>query len=303
MIATAIFVLSFCWGVYGRVAEPPQSFEAASLKLSPPVDPRNARLVGCSGGPGTADPGLYTCRWATLQGLLIEGFDLKLDQLPYSPSGDHSSYDLVARVPPGTSREPFRLMVQDLLAERLKLVFHYEKREVQVYDLKIADRGPKLKESQSELAAEPKAGGGNQPPSAANPTFDEYGFPALPATFRGTMMTYRNGVAQWVARGATMDQWVGDLTRRLGRPVTDLTGLKGKYDFTLYFSAASVGVQEPVNPSRVASPSAAGLIVPEGDLPTIFGVLQSELGLKLAPKKGAIDFLVIDHAEKTPVEN
>jgi uncharacterized protein (TIGR03435 family) len=33
------------------------------------------------------------------------------------------------------------------------------------------------------------------------------------------------------------------------------------------------------------------------------GTLQSQLGLKLEPKKGDVDMIVIDKIEKTPVEN
>jgi len=31
--------------------------------------------------------------------------------------------------------------------------------------------------------------------------------------------------------------------------------------------------------------------------------VQSQLGLKLTPKKGPVDILVVDHMEKTPTEN
>jgi uncharacterized protein (TIGR03435 family) len=37
--------------------------------------------------------------------------------------------------------------------------------------------------------------------------------------------------------------------------------------------------------------------------PTLMAAIQEQLGLKVESKKGAIDVLVIDHAEKLPVEN
>jgi uncharacterized protein (TIGR03435 family) len=37
--------------------------------------------------------------------------------------------------------------------------------------------------------------------------------------------------------------------------------------------------------------------------PNIFESLQTQLGLKLEPKKAMIDILVVDHIEKTPTEN
>lgn len=38
-------------------------------------------------------------------------------------------------------------------------------------------------------------------------------------------------------------------------------------------------------------------------LPDIFTALQSQLGLKLEPKKVTVEIFVVDHMVKTPVEN
>jgi uncharacterized protein (TIGR03435 family) len=39
------------------------------------------------------------------------------------------------------------------------------------------------------------------------------------------------------------------------------------------------------------------------DGPTLFGAVQSQLGLKLESRKRQVDVLVLDHAEKVPTEN
>ena len=38
-------------------------------------------------------------------------------------------------------------------------------------------------------------------------------------------------------------------------------------------------------------------------LPDIFRAIQSQLGLKLEPKKGPVDLVIVDHMEKTATEN
>jgi uncharacterized protein (TIGR03435 family) len=53
---------------------------------------------------------------------------------------------IVAKVPPGTTREQFRVMFQNLLMERFKIVLH-EQRSTEVYDLTIDKGGLKMKPS------------------------------------------------------------------------------------------------------------------------------------------------------------
>ena len=79
---------------------------------------------------------------------------------------------------------------------------------------------------------------------------------------------------------------ISDLVRMLigpvGAPVIDRTGLKGRYDFDLKFASLEASGDEP--------------------LPSIFAVVQEQLGLKLEAIKGPVEVLVIDRAEK-PTEN
>ena len=95
-----------------------------------------------------------------------------------------------------------------------------------------------------------------------------------------------------------MEHLAGLSNSLTGQPVIDSTGLKGKYDFVWTFSSESVGT-----PPVVAQPDDGG-VIPAGEAGiTLFGALERQLGLRLEPRKIAIDAFVIDHAEKTPVEN
>ena len=72
----------------------------------------------------------------------------------------------------------------------------------------------------------------------------------------------------------------------LNASVTDATGLTSKYDFAFTFLPDGI----PASPDSVPPPD-------------IFGALQSQLGLKLEPRKVAMEVIVVDHMEKTATAN
>jgi uncharacterized protein (TIGR03435 family) len=77
------------------------------------------------------------------------------------------------------------------------------------------------------------------------------------------------------------------LSRSLGRPVNDETGLNGQYDFTLLWT-----------PDDTNSPAALA----DATGPSLFTALQDQLGLKLESKKAPVETIVIDHIA-TPSPN
>ena len=106
------------------------------------------------------------------------------------------------------------------------------------------------------------------------------------------------------------------LTNQVGKPVTDATGLTGKYDFTLTFVGGSMGMTPgmpmigvvgppPPPPPGVGGGGGAPNPTSNDDSPglTIFGAVQEQLGLKLDQKKGMVGMLIVDRAEKVPTEN
>jgi len=79
----------------------------------------------------------------------------------------------------------------------------------------------------------------------------------------------------------------GMLSAMFGRPVTDKTGLTGKYDFVMQYKDRwdSDRKDNDTDPT-----------------PPLDHALQDELGLKVEAAKGPVKVLVIDHIEK-PSEN
>jgi len=77
--------------------------------------------------------------------------------------------------------------------------------------------------------------------------------------------------------------WLGQQLQADQRPVVDKTGLDKNYDFTISFA--------PIRPPD-ATPSESET------LPSIFDALKEQLGLKLQPQKGPVEYYVIDHIER-----
>jgi len=216
-------------------------------------------------------------------------------------------------------------MLQNLLAERFKLTLHREKKDLPMYALVVGKNGPKLKESVEEPAPKegdaPKAGG----PAADGPLagaamrrlpMGRDGFPVLPpgAGRAGTMISLTSGNAHMAANGQTMAGLAEMLSNQLDLPVVDMTGLTGKYDFTLTFAPeGGVGLRLPAGiappPPPPPPPGEGGPGMPAASAPdsqsspNLFAALQEQLGLKLEQRKGPVDLLVIDHLEKAPIEN
>ena len=76
------------------------------------------------------------------------------------------------------------------------------------------------------------------------------------------------------------------LSRMTRMPVLDKTGLTGFYQLDLRYANEV---------SKVPDEAEAG--------PSILTAVQEQLGLKLESKKGPVEVLVVDHAERVPVEN
>ena len=313
-IIGAALTLFGCCCILGQTAEAPTVFEVASVKLAPPPDGGRIR-VGCSGGPGSTDPGLYSCFNADISQLVSQAYGLKTYQLSSYASGifvrgDADRFNITAKVPPGATKDQLKLMLQSLLAERFKLKFHYDKKEMQVYDLVVAKGGPKMKESAPQPPAATVGAAFEPPPPPPPPpgggrrmTVGADGFPDLPPARRGgSSMAMMNGRARWSASDVTVDQLVATLSSQVGRPITDSTGLKGKYDFTLTWVADNLGGRGGPGISAAADGGAPAAAEIEGG-PTIFAAVQEQLGLRLEQKKGTVDMFVIDHVEKAPTEN
>jgi uncharacterized protein (TIGR03435 family) len=247
----------------GRLA-----FEVATIKLATQADLQgvygNLFPMIMRGGPGTPRPGQISFRNASFRSILMSAYSLKQYQISGPEWIKTTGFNIEAKVPRGATKEQLKPMLQTLLAERFHLAVHRETRDLPVFALVIAKNGPKL-----TAAKDLEDGGGGFGPWRGNP--------------------------RWVATNVTMRGLAEFLSPLLERPVIDLTGIVGIYDFTLYWAAEYPMV-------RVA-PRVSGAEETPDPAPTIFQAVQEQLGLKLEPRPAPIEILVIDHAEKIPTEN
>jgi uncharacterized protein (TIGR03435 family) len=162
------------------------------------------------------------------------------------------------------SDKQWKVMWQKLLAERFKLSFHRDKKELSVYVLSVSKTGQKLTKSEG----------------------DPNGLPGL----------WFQGLGKLNVSNATMEDFAGLMQSSvLDRPVLDQTGLTGRWNFILNWTPddsqfASFGMKIP--------PPTGGASEP----PALYTAIQEQLGLKLEATKAAADVLVVDHVEK-PSEN
>jgi uncharacterized protein (TIGR03435 family) len=90
-------------------------------------------------------------------------------------------------------------------------------------------------------------------------------------------------------QAVTIDQARRVLTDVLGRPVVDEAGLTGSFDFKLEWTP-----EASPSPDPSQAPPSAG--------ESIFTAIREQLGLNVESKKGPVETIVIEKAEK-PSEN
>ncbi len=301
---------------WAQAPDKPLTFEVASIKHADPPTPNAQGFVmfrGPSGGPGTKDPGRISYPYMSLKSILMIAYDVKNYQISGPDWLDTERFDVTATMPPDTTKEQFRIMLQNLLIERFKMSVHKESKELPMYSLVVNKGGPKMKET--ALTATTDSDGAPPPFPPGPPKMGPDGFPMMSTNGRpGMPMMMMPGRARLMATAQTMQDLATRLTAQLNRPVTDNTGLTAKYDFVLTYAPdpnegpggrgalpVRIGAGVPVPPP---SGGTDGVFAPDGEAPQpLFGALQSQLGLKLEPKKGEVPIVVIDKMEKTPVEN
>jgi bla regulator protein blaR1 len=238
------------------------AFDAASVRPGAPDDVRGSTFEFPPGGLKVTN--------GTLMGIIESAFEVRDFQILGAPGWANSDrYNIVAR---SASDDPAvktgdrsaeikatRQKLQTLLSQRFQLRAHHETRDLPIYALSAGKRGSKLKEGK---ASDAPAG-------------------------------IQKSCGQMTGTRASMANLTTYLSRELGRPVQDRTGLSGSYDFHVDWmpDSGSCAGSTPDNGDTGAAVSPIGG-------PSLFTALQEQLGLKLESTKGPVEVVVIDSVEK-----
>jgi uncharacterized protein (TIGR03435 family) len=268
-------------------------FEVASIRPSVPL------------GQGHVNVGLHI-DGAQVRGISLSlrdylgiAYRMKISQISGPEWITSERFDILATVPGGGTSGQIPEMLQTLLADRFQVKLHREKKEFPVYAL-LPGKGPlKLKEAPPEKDndadnSEPKgtvniAGGGSGDGVGVN-------------LGRGSSYSFANN--RFEATRLTMADFAANLERFADRPIVDMSGLKGRYDFALDFTP------EDYHAMLIRAAISAGVNLPPEALRALDGTSDGalsdslqQLGLKLEARKAPLDVLVIDDAQKTPTAN
>jgi len=202
-------------GIAQRVAAAPLAFEVSTVR---------ANKSGSSSYDSDFNDERLTATNVSLKNVMEEAFGITEESIEGGPKWVESErFDIEAKMDETTAAQIRKLgrkerdaaemkAFEQLLAERFKLAFHWETKEMPVYALVTAKKGPRLHE-----AAKPQGGGASA------------------------------HTGELKAEGITMNDLAHiltqDLSRELGREVVNRTGVQGRYDLELKWTPESRGVQ------------------------------------------------------------
>jgi uncharacterized protein (TIGR03435 family) len=210
-------------------------------------------------------------------------------QLPKWVTTAH--FDIQAKAQGNPTKDQMRLMMQSLLADRFRLVVHYETRQVPVFALLLdvpGKLGPLLQQHADDSPCPTTFRVPSPAPTAPPQTLDT----RFPATCGGIvgMVPSAPGRKRGGARNVSMDLIASSLaggSDGVGRPILDRTGLTGMFDFAIEFVPRFNGSSTP-----------PGNFQPDPTGPTFMEAIKEQLGLKLESQTGPVDVLVIDNVEE-----
>ena len=262
MKKTALLVLLAAVApVFAQQQQP--RFEAAEVRVSP-----TAPGFGQNFG-GVLREGRYVNRDATMLNLISSAYGVSEDNVAGGPGWiSLDLFDVIAKVPEGTTPAAANLMLQSLLSERFGLVVTRGTRPVPRYVLTIGKGGSKLK---------PASGTGNpscqpiqQPPAASPAPADQ---PNIKVACRNLPMAAIADNLHQMANGY------------FDHDVVDQTKLEGSFDFDIEWTGR--GVLAAKGPDGIS----------------VFDAVEKQLGLKVDLQNIPMESFGVERITRKPAPN
>ena len=261
--AAATAVLLVVNTVHAQNSKKPE-FDVATLKAEAPLAPGENYRANL----GSFANGKVTLTNVTLSDSIKFAYGIVSDSQIFGPEWIKSRdirFQIVAQAPPGTSQDRALLMLQNLLADRLKLKLHHEQRPLPFLALTVAKNGSKLLAVPENTSAEGSVVGPGRIISPRMPM----------AVFANLLSRFEKNI------------------------FIDLTGLKGTFSINLQWTPDSMRALAP----RDGGPILINGQTFDPNGPSLPTALQEQLGLRLESRKDPIDVIIVDSADRVPAEN
>lgn len=251
--------------------DPVVQFEVASIKVNASGDTTSFYSIPPSGRISITN--------AQLRDIVIQAFQVNRQTARFVLAGGPerimaTRFDISAKPPDDAPPGQALAMLRALLTQRFGLRAHTEKRDIPVYALKVANTGrfgPGFRRSPhncDEWGKASREANGVVEPSDANGK-----------SWCRSNPFDRDGIS---VRGAgTIAQLIRGVQGFTDRPVIEMTGLAGNFEWEVKFVRSSLGDGVTRGPN----------------VPEMFTAFREQLGLTLEPRIGPSEVLVIDRVE------
>ena len=282
--AISVMFVSAGW-LSAQSADPPPHFEAADVHLSPKSNSFGSR--------SSTTRGRYQIKNATMVDLVRAAYDFDTDKVLGGPNWiELDRFDVIAKMPPETTPEARKQMLETLLAERFNLVVHKDTRPMPAWGLHASKKvhmtqaeagGENGKDQETGCKPQAQAPAGGQPSGRIvmmNPSGGTTTFELGPG-----------GTLRYACRNMTMAAFAEALPRMFGTNlnqgrILDETGLEGRWNFELTYTGAMM----------MMGGDSGGRI-------SILQAVDKQLGLKLEEEQVPTPVIVVDSVNRKPSEN